>query len=378
MKAIKLVKKLAKNILPYQAYYFIKSNPIRRHQKTKEWDKQWGEYYKNAINAGTRIFLLNTPTHTNIGDLAIAEAEIAFLKRMAPGEPIIEISALSKNIYGIDALKKYISKDALLLFHGGGYIHDCWLGGEEAFRRAVAMFPDNKIVLLPQSIFYSGSPKSKEVLNSSRRVYSRHKDLHLFARDKISYAYMKQFHPDTNVYLCPDIVLSMEYIVTDSVRSGVLLCMRSDFEKLFTSADISYIETICTKYGNVRYTDTIAADHEGEVEPQSRDPNIKAKLDQFSRASVVVTDRLHGMVFAAITGTPCVAVSNNNHKIKGVADWFKDLGYIKYIDDISEFNKAIETVTNHGPGKYDTGVYLPHFCDLANVIVKTVEDYSRG
>jgi len=368
IRGLVIMKKLIKKIMPYRTYFALKSNPIRRDKKAKEWDRQNGSYCRDAINLGQRIFLLNTPLHTNLGDLAIAEAEIAYLKRIVPDELIVEISSFGKNIFGLDALKKIIPQNALLLFHGGGYIGTDWIIEEEAFRHAVDVFPNNRIVLFPQSVFYSNNKKGKEMLEFSKRVYARHKDLHLFARDKISYTLMKQYHPSANIYLAPDIVFTMEYSAVETRRSGVLICMRTDKEKLVTDKDILYIEKICKKYGHIEYTDTIALDYTGEIRSDTRGPLIKAKLEQFSRTSLIVTDRLHGMIFAAITGTPCVALSSHNHKIKGMAEWIKDLKYINYIDTISEFEAAAVT-TSYGPGQFDRDIYLPHFSELEKIIL---------
>ena len=44
----------------------------------------------------------------------------------------------------------------------------------------------------------------------------------------------------------------------------------------------------------------------------------------------MITDRLHGMIFAAITGTPCVVLQNNNHKIKATYEsWLRPLKHIR-------------------------------------------------
>jgi len=369
---MKEIKKLVQKILPYQAYYALKVNPIRRDNKAKAWDKKNGEYYRNFVNAGGRIFMLNIPWHTNLGDLAITEAQIAFLKGIAPNEPIAEVNTLGKNLWSVDALKKIIPKNALLFFNGGGCLHDGWLGGEEAFRRIVELFSDNRIILFPQSIFYSNTKTGNEILKSSQRAYSRHNDLHLFARDKISCDLMKQYHPSTNIYLAPDMTLLMKHSSVNDNRDGVLMCIRSDLEKLITTDDILRIEKISGKYGDVEYTDTVAFEYTGGVNSYTRSPLVNEKLNQFSQARVVITDRLHGMVFAAITGTPCVALSNHNHKIKGLSDWLEHLDYIRYIDNICEFEKAIEAVLNHGPGDFDPNAFLPHYAELEKVILEKI------
>ncbi|MDK8210749.1 polysaccharide pyruvyl transferase family protein, partial [Bacillus subtilis] len=69
---------------------------------------------------------------------------------------------------------------------------------------------------------------------------------------------------------------------------------------------------------------------------------------KFKAAEVVLTDRLHGMIFCAITRTPCIVFNNYNHKIESsYNDWLKDLKYIKFINtsemtSFEEVNKIIE------------------------------------
>ena len=45
---------------------------------------------------------------------------------------------------------------------------------------------------------------------------------------------------------------------------------------------------------------------------------IKKKIVEFSSCKIIVTDRLHGMIFSLIAGVPCVAIDNKNHKVSGV------------------------------------------------------------
>lgn len=37
-------------------------------------------------------------------------------------------------------------------------------------------------------------------------------------------------------------------------------------------------------------------------------------FDQFRSLQLIVTDRLHGMIFAAITSTPCIVFGNFNQQ----------------------------------------------------------------
>lgn len=89
------------------------------------------------------------------------------------------------------------------------------------------------------------------------------------------------------------------------------------------------------------------------VKGKERKMVIIEKIKQFSKYEIVITDRLHGMIFAAITGTPCIALSNYNYKVKGTYEWIKDLGYIKFTDDINEIPDLIQELKNIKNVKYD-------------------------
>ena len=75
---------------------------------------------------------------------------------------------------------------------------------------------------------------------------------------------------------------------------------------------------------------------------ETRREGLKEFFDQLRRAEIVVTDRLHGMIFCALTGVPCIALDNSYRKVSGAYDWLKPLEYIHYIKDVSELDKWIE------------------------------------
>ena len=67
-------------------------------------------------------------------------------------------------------------------------------------------------------------------------------------------------------------------------------------------------------------------------------------FDKFFGARVVITDRLHGMVFCAITKTPCIVTKSLDHKVTGTYEWIKDLNYIKLVDNLN-FDEVEKLIT---------------------------------
>ena len=101
---------------------------------------------------------------------------------------------------------------------------------------------------------------------------------------------------------------------------------------------------------------------------ESREKVFRQKIEQFKRASLVVTDRLHGMVFSAITGTPCVALSNYNHKVRETYRWLQQLPYIRFCEVPEEAVRVIPELYRLGGGSYDDQFSEPYFEKIANYI----------
>ena len=74
---------------------------------------------------------------------------------------------------------------------------------------------------------------------------------------------------------------------------------------------------------------------------------IQKKLAEFSQAQLIITDRLHGMILAYLSKTPCIVLSNYNYKIEGVYEWIKEIEWVVYTDKIEK----IDSLTDELMGK---------------------------
>ena len=95
---------------------------------------------------------------------------------------------------------------------------------------------------------------------------------------------------------------------------------------------------------------------------------VNDELQRYARRRVVVTDRLHGMIFAAVTGTPCVVLDNATHKSRDFYRTFlQDSNAVFYIGtDCDRLEEAIAqalAVENPVYGAFDRAL----FADLAAV-----------
>ena len=152
---------------------------------------------------------------------------------------------------------------------------------------------------------------------------------------------MKKEFPKCNLLLIPDMVLYLEKIKENIERKNVLFCIRRDKEKLNHNFD-NILNYFIKEGYEVDYTDTVI---NRDIFGFNKKRILKQKLNQFSKYKIVITDRLHGMIFSLLANTPCLVFENKSYKIKGVYKWISELKYIKLIDSMPT-EKDIEKIVN--------------------------------
>ena len=317
---------------------------IRRNFLNKQEIKRIAEILEKP-NAKQRIIIFQTPTHSNIGDHAIAEGQLLFLRENNPEAHIIEIN--QSLIEGfIKSYKSKILSTDLLTIIGGGNFGNEYMREENLRRLVIENFPNNKIVVFPQTIHYSTDHLGQKELETTKKLFGKHKDLTLTAREKISYNLMKEYFPHNNTILTPDIVLSMSKLGNEN-RSYALEVIRQDQESILSDLDKKEIHLLLSNHFDEVIQSDMHVEPKGPVRTVSeREKILQNKYSQFRSAKIVITDRLHGMVLASITGTPCIVFSNYNHKVLGTYEWIKDLDYIKFVNSIEEAKVAFDELLN--------------------------------
>lgn len=326
--------------------------------------KNW-KFFKFIINSRNKqAILLDTPTHGNIGDQAIVLAEMQILE--AKHIHIYEVPAEEIN----NQEKKYAAftpMNQTVLIPGGGFLGTLWPNEEERFRRILQAFNTQKIIVFPQTITFDIMTKSgREYLKESQKIYSSHPNLTIFVREQKSYKFMKKYFPSVHCKLVPDIV-TLLYTESDmSNRTGILLCMRQDREKIINSEELKKIEQSLREIfpdDLIQYTDTVV---EHGICLKNRKSEVDRKLNEFAKSKLIITDRLHGMIFSMLTGTPCIAFGNSNGKVKAVHEWIKEKDYIIYVDKLSEFPSALKKLNFDKKNTYDNSKIYKFFKPLLN------------
>lgn len=300
-------------------------------------------YYNKVIKSipsekVDNIYIIGSAIHTNLGDHLITMGETDFLKEIFPNRKIIEIPTEVYQIYK-EKLINSIPKEALIVINGGGWMGNIWIKEELLIQDIVSSFYENRVIIFPQTIYYSQDIEPyDDLIVSARKSFEKCPKLLLTVRDEQSYLFARKYYPKTKSILVPDIGLyyygKKEY--SRNTNKKVFYCLRDDREISRSGDIIKQVKSILEQKGFIQ--GKINTMYKNRVSEFNRRKVVETRLTDFSEASLVVTDRLHGMIFSFIAGVPCMILDNSTKKVSGVyKKWLKDSGYILPLyDNISE------------------------------------------
>lgn len=309
--------------------------------------------YKCSSTQPARLYLLNIPSHGNLGDHLLSVAEHEFFKDNFSNIQIVPVTS-SDLYYSIKISLSSVRPNDILCITGGGFLGSLY-DEEERFFTILNMFPHNKVVVLPQTIYYENNIKGQKALNRAKLYYKAHNNLYVVARDRNTYELLNEVlmkgHEDRIAYT-PDIALYINKPL-DSVRDGILWCLRNDAE--ICDSNNSLIQIIANQVYNLgikeEHTDTYVS---YPISYELEEEEVRKKLEQFSRAKLVITDRLHGMIYSVITGTPVIAMDNISGKVGQVyKQWLESLDYVKFVSSVDDAKDIVHQMNTLGSCVYD-------------------------
>jgi pyruvyl transferase EpsO len=277
------------------------------------------------------LIYLDYPVHLNFGDLLIMRGTEQFFAHCGHR---IEARAAYMNF--CDSLQRRMTADTIIVMHGGGNFGDLYPVHQRFREQIVRQFPDNRIVVLPQSVYFS----SAGALEQSAEVFRAHRDLVLCLRDHASVrrAGTRFTH---NTVLMPDMAHQLwrghdpESIADD--RTLALLRRDLEMSQDQTRSDgesesVDWVDFIprwsCRIFGRIlrlhelegRYGRRLGAQR---VWYRYCDFLHTHMEQQFRAYGQVVTSRLHGMIFAALLDKTVRYADNTYGKLTGYANtWF--------------------------------------------------------
>ena len=298
------------------------------------------------------FLLVGTPLHGNIGDQAIVLGEEEYFARISPHSKLIEVP--SRAFVGKEFFWRRIAlRCNAVLLHGGGYLGTLWPDEDQMVRSCFKVFSDLPIIVLPQTLFFEKGSADRNVI-VYREAISNCSEISICLRERESYELATECFGRENVILIPDMVLNLSSnslgikkadVCKSKNEIHVLLCLRRDKEKTIDEECVSAIKSAIKSIlpgALIAQTDTVV---DGRVTPSRRKDVVRRKVEEFQNADLVITDRLHGMVLAAISGTPTVALKSKSPKVEGVYGLsLSGLDNVQYCSSISQLSEMIESV----------------------------------
>jgi pyruvyl transferase EpsI len=227
----------------------------------------------------------------------------------------------------------------IFFLHSGGNLGDKGLWSEGRRRQLISAFTDNRIISLPQTICFTNTPKGEEEREKTRQIYASHPNLTIMARDFKSEEIAQELFPNARIICIPDFVLSLNRFIANVKNTSprILLCLRNDKESALSETEKKKIAEMlpyeCT------YFDTSTAKN---IEKEDREKGVDDIIKLFCNYDAVITDRLHGVVFAVLCRKPCVALGGVDHKIVSSMEWFKEISFVKFARFISDIPALLE------------------------------------
>ena len=285
-------------------------------------------YIASFIDNKDNVVYLDYPLHHNVGDLLIFEGVLEFFKEhgIKPKKKLnIHNATLAK-------LNKIITPDTTIICHGGGNFGDIYKPHQQFRELVVQSYPNNKIIVLPQTVFFS----NEDNLKKSRKIFHGHGNIILFARDKLSFDILKEF--SDKVYLMPDMAHQLygEVIYEKLIKKDTLYFFRKDIEK---SSFQNILEKNINSSDIYDWDDLLTKQDHKLLSIIFRVINLNKKLKinildellfilwhkhshrlmdkyakRFSTYDKIVTSRLHGYILSCLVDTTSSLVDNSYGK----------------------------------------------------------------
>lgn len=284
-----------------------------------------------------RVYYIGIPAHNNLGDLAQGVCIRRWLKKNYADRRVVEIETnalVDTRFSALKHLKKAFSDDDVIVFQSGYTTTDLGGHADEMHCAIIKNFPQAKILMMPQTIFFQNEERKK----NTSFVYNSAENMLFLARDRVSFGMAEEMFPDLPIRLYPDIVtILIGQYKYENERNGILFCCRDDSEKYYSDEDIAILMKRCEKFAKIDKTDTTKKVSHSEI-VKNAEAYIMSEIERYSTYKLLITDRYHGTIFSLVAGTPVIIIKSTEHKVVTGAEWFQGVydDYVYLADSLED------------------------------------------
>lgn len=276
---------------------------------------------------------IDLPYHSNIGDALIWQGTEDFLTSL-PHNCLYRCSYKSFQ-------RKDLNREVIILMHGGGNFGDLYPAHQDFRNRIINEYPNNRIIILPQTVYYNGS----RMLANDAITMRHHKNLYICARDQYSFDFLNRYRFGKNILLVPDMAYCIalnkysKFVTPSSER--VLLVKRVDKEKTDTDDVVpNMFRDVLDVKDWVGYetksidldvlSDLIHSKKYAEADEFAINTYLPKRVEDgikmISPYNRVYSNRLHGAILSVLLGKEVTIIDNSYGKNANYYDtWMKGI-----------------------------------------------------
>ena len=270
--------------------------------------------------------LLDLPYYSNIGDILIWQGTEDFLKEL-PGQCL---GRHSKETFDFRPLPK----DCIILLLGGGNFGDIWREHQEFRLEVMRIYPENPIIVLPQTIYY----ESDNVLVEDIKKMNMHRHLTICTRDRHSIELLKERGFYGNLLMLPDMAFcikqeKLQENMADASRKSLII-FREDKELKEPKLSNKYVSSFFSDWPQMQESGALAWQFLMTHKDDDSDSffineffprQVKTGVKFVSSYKYVCSTRLHAAILRLLLGLPVKIVDNSYGKnLNFYNTWLKD------------------------------------------------------
>jgi pyruvyl transferase EpsO len=274
----------------------------------------------DSLPARSSVAYFDYPLHSNVGDLLIHAGAERLLQRA--GHAIVCTASVRR----MRAFYSGVSTRTVIVLHGGGNFGDLYPLHQHGRLEVVQRFPENHILLFPQTVYY----RDQAAARGDGEVLRAHRRLRLLVRDVRSREYANEvlgreaeLAPDTAHALWDESTIAS--LRAHEPRTGELMFRRRDVESVGDGrGGVDWPELLgrklYLKYLLVREVmqhlegrRTVAAPY--QVWRSTRDQMINRAARALAAFEAIDCDRLHAFLLACLLGVRARTGDNTYGKI---------------------------------------------------------------
>ncbi len=307
---------------------------------------------------GQRVALVDFPNHENSGDALIFLGQSRYLDRLG-----VHVDYIADGSRYNPAHLRALVPNGPILIQGGGNFGDRWEYMQALRERVVSDFPERQIIQLPQGIDFQEGP----LLQQAQAVLNAHPDLTLLIRDHNGVRRTRELFPSANVLFCPDMAFGYGEVDGRRGHLDVVVLRRNDSESLegnerFNMHPVeSHIDLDWGLRGLRKFFDKLLhipgaitkripvlaiplypVQRRAYVAIASN--NVRQAVAILGKGRLIVTNRLHATVLAALMGKPVIAMDNANGKISAIiGDYLGRMPGVHYAPSVKEAEALVDS-----------------------------------